>query len=192
MLVFQQDEGIFMFNLKDKVLYPGHGIAIIEKIIEKNIGETKVKFFKLNFLYKDMTMLLPMNNIQSCGVRYPSDKLEIKKVFDLLYKKPEKKLQQLDFTPSGWNRRNKDYQMKIQSGKILDITYVYRDLMCVTQQKELSFGERKLLILAEELLAQEIQIVNNQPISNVLDQLHSPFKQFLFQQTNIRQFSSAI
>lgn len=181
-----------MFNLKDKVLYPGHGIAVIDEIIEKKVGDIGIKFFKLNFIYKEMTILLPMNNMQSCGVRYPSDKLEIKKIFDLLYKEPEKKLQQLDFTPSGWNRRNKDYQMKIQSGKITDVAYVYRDLMCVAQQKELSFGERKLLMIAEELLAQEIQIVNDQPISSVLDQLHSPFKQFLFQQTHLRQFSSAI
>lgn len=181
-----------MFNLKDTVVYPGHGVAIVEEIIEKKVGDQAVRFFKLKFLCKEMTILLPLNNMQSCGVRYPSDKLLIKKVFDLLYKESDKKLQYLDFTPSGWNRRNKDYQLKIQSGSILDMAYVYRDLMTVAQQKELSFGERKLLGLAEDLLSQEIFAVTDQPHATVLDQLHAPFKQFLFQQTNVRQFSSAI
>ena len=181
-----------MFNLKDKVVYPGHGVALVEEIIEKKVGDRGLKFFKLNFLYKEMTILLPLNNMQSCGVRHPSDKLTVKKVFDFLYKEPEKKLQYLDFTPSGWNRRSKDYQLKIQSGDIEDIAYVYRDLMCVAQQKELSFGERKLLTMAEDLLSQEVQVVTDQLHSTVLDQLHAPFKQFLFQQSNVRQFSSAI
>lgn len=181
-----------MFNLKDRVVYPGHGVAVIEEIIEKKLGEQTIRFFRLNFLYKEMTILLPLHNMQSCGVRYLCDKNLIKKVFDFLYQEPEKSLKYLDFTPSGWNRRNKEYQLKIQSGNLLDVTYVYRDLMCVAQQKDLSFGERKLLTMAESLLAQEILIVTNQPISSVLDQLHAPFKQFLFQQSSIRQFSSAV
>ncbi|MBD3273318.1 hypothetical protein GF385_03135 [Candidatus Dependentiae bacterium] len=185
-------KGAFMFNLKDKVVYPGHGVAIIDEVIKKHVGGKEISFFRLDFIYKDMTILLPVNNMSGCGVRFPSDKLQIKKVFDQLYKKPDKKLEYLDFTPSGWNRRNKDYQLKIQSGSITDISYVYRDLMCVAQQKELSFGERKLLMLAEDLLCQEIQVVTSQTQSSVLDQLHAPFKQFLFQQANIKQFSSAV
>ncbi len=181
-----------MFNLKDKVIYPGHGVAIVEEIIEKKVAGRDMQFFKLNFLYKDMTILLPLNNMTSCGVRYPGDKLLVKKVFDQLYKEPEKKLDYLDFTPSGWNRRNKDYQLKIQSGSIIDISYVYRDLMSVAQQKELSFGERKILMVAEDLLYQEIQVVTGQSQSSILDQLHAPFKQFLFQQSSIKQFSSAV
>ena len=150
-----------------------------------------MKFFKLNFLYKDMTILLPLNNIKSSGVRYPSNKVLIKQIFDQFYKEPERKLEYLDFTPSGWNRRNKDYQLKIQSGNIVDIAYVYRDLMNVSHQKQLSFGERKLFLMVEELLHQEIQIVTNQSKSSILDQLHAPFKQFLFQQSGLKQFSSA-
>ena len=184
-------KGFFMFNLKDKVIYPGHGVAIIDEIIVKKVGDIELKFFKLSFSYKDMTILLPVNKMECSGVRHPSDKLAVKKVFDLLYKESEKKLQYLDFTPTGWNRRNKDYQLKIQSGKIIDIAFVYRDLMTVAQRKELSFGERKLLIVAEDLLSQEIQITTALSNSAVLDQLHAPFKQFLFQQSNVRQFSSA-
>lgn len=182
-----------MFNLKDKVIYPGHGVAIVEEIIEKKVAGRDIQFFKLNFIYKDMTILLPLDNMTSCGVRYPSDKISVKKLFDQLYKDKEsdKNLDYLDFTPSGWNRRNKDYQFKIQSGSIIDILYVYRDLMRVAQKKELSFGERKLLMMAEDLLYQEIQIITGQSQSSILDQLHAPFKQFLFQQSSIKQFSSA-
>lgn len=180
-----------MFNLKDKIVYPGHGVAIIDEVIDKKVGSNTFKFFKLKFLYKDTTILLPLNNIESCGVRFLSDNEAVKKVFAMLYETPERKMDYLDFTPSGWNRRNKDYQLKIQSGKIEDIASVYRELMNIAQGKELSFGEKKILIAAEDLLVQEVQNVTEQAQQIVLDQLHSPFKQFLFSQSDVRQFSSA-
>lgn len=180
-----------MFNLKDKIVYPGHGVAIIDEIIDKKVGNHHFKFFKLKFLYKETTILLPLNNIESCGIRFLSNNESIKKVFAMLYETPTKKMDHLDFTPSGWNRRNKYYQLKIQSGIIEDITSVYRELMNIAQSKELSFGEKKILITAEDLLVQEIKNVTNQTQRIVLDQLHSPFKQFLFSQSDVRQFSSA-
>ena len=70
-----------MFEVKDKVVYPGHGVAIIDEIIEKQIAGTNVNFFKLTFLYKDMTILLPVHNIQSSGVRYPGKGDEVTNAF---------------------------------------------------------------------------------------------------------------
>lgn len=169
-----------MVNVHDKVVYPGHGVAEVEEITEKFIGGNRVSFVKLVFLFKDMTILVPVYNLDSIGVRMPSNNLLVEAVFKELNKAPEKKLDALDFTPSGWNKRHKDYQSRIQSGNIVEIAKIYRDLMYTAQQKDLSFGERTLLQITEELLAQEIQIVKNIDRTLVIQELRIPFKHIVF------------
>ena len=169
-----------MFELNDKVIYPGHGVAIIDDIIEKVIGGKSVTFFKLSFLYKDMTILVPMYNTEVIGIRHPSGQQTILLALNELHKQPEKKLESIDFTPSGWNRRNKDYQLKIQSGLLVEIAKIYRDLMYVSQQKDLSFGERALLQAAEELLIQELQIIKSIDREAIIQEIRNPFKKFLY------------
>lgn len=169
-----------MFEKNDKVVYPAHGVALVADIIEKNIGSTTVQFLKLVFLFKDMTILVPIYNVGTIGIRVPSNKETIDAVLNELYKKPERQLESIDFTPSGWNRRNKDYQSKIQSGHLVEIAKIYRDLMYVSQQKDLSFGERSLLQTTEELIVQELQIIKNSDREHVVRELRTPFKQFIF------------
>lgn len=169
-----------MFKLNDKVVYPGHGVAVIDQIVEKHVTGRVISFMKLVFLFKDMTILVPTYNVEAIGLRKPSDQEMIDLVMEELKKKPERRLESIDFTPSGWNRRNKDYQAKIQSGKLLDIAKIYRDLMYVAQQKDLSFGERTLLQTTEELIVQELQIVKNSERELVIQELRTPFKQFMF------------
>lgn len=173
-----------MFNLNDKVIYPGHGVAVVEDIIEKSIGEAKINFFKLVFLYKDMTILVPIHNATVIGIRLPSTVETVHLALKELDKKPEKKLENIDFTPSGWNRRNKDYQLKMQSGLLVEIAKIYRDLMYVSQQKDLSFGERALLQTAEELLTQELLIIKNVDKETIVQEMRSPFKKFFYCDNN--------
>lgn len=175
-----------MFELNDKVVYPGHGVAVIEDIIEKSVSGVSIKFFKLNFLYKDMTILLPINNLQYSGVRYAGDKKAVESAIKELYKLPEKKMDYFDFTPSGWNKRNKDYQNKIQSGTLIEIAQIYRDLMFIAQHKELSFGEKKILQVVEELFIQEIQLITKQERIAILEDLQNPFKQIFFEDTFVQ------
>lgn len=165
-----------MFKLNDKVIYPGHGVANVESITEKVIAGTSVLFIKLSFLFKDMTILVPIYNADSIGLRYPSTSKGVKDSMDELCRKPEKKLESLDFTPSGWNKRNKDYQLKIQGGRLLDIVKIYRDLMYISLQKELSFGERTLLQNVEDLIAQELQVVKSLSRDAIIQDIRTPFK----------------
>jgi len=168
-----------MFKIKEKVIYPGHGVAVIEEMVEKVVAGNTIKFFKLCFLYKDMTVLVPVNNAVHMSIRRLSSQNGVKKSLDELYRPPERKLENLDFTPSGWNKRNKDYQMKIEGGALLDLAKIYRDLMFVAKQKELSFGERNLLQMTEDLLAQEIEIVTKNNRDLVLRQIRGPFKEYV-------------
>ena len=126
-----------------------------------------------------MTVLVPVNNAPHMEIRPLSSQEETRRALDELQKLPERKLENLDFTPSGWNKRNKDYQLKIQSGALLDLAKIYRDLMFVARQKELSFGERNLLNLAEDLIAQEIELTMKSDRGAVLRQIRSPFKEYV-------------
>lgn len=168
-----------MFKQDDKVVYPGYGVAVVEDIIEKIVGGGPILFFKLSFLFKDMTILVPSYNVKTIGIRYPSDKATIDLAIQELENKPERQLDSIDFTPSGWNRRQKNYQLKIQSGILIELVKIYRDLMYVSKQKELSFGERALLQSTEELILQEIQLVRETDKSDIVQELRSPFRKLL-------------
>lgn len=168
-----------MFKVKEKVVYPGHGVAEIVEIVEKVVAGNSIDFFKLKFMHKDMTVLMPVNNAPHMEIRRLSSKACVKKALNQLMQPPERKLENLDFTPSGWNKRNKDYQLKIQGGELLDLAKIYRDLMFVAKQKELSFGERNLLQLTEDLLVQEIEIVEGKERNAVLNEIRSLFKDYV-------------
>lgn len=168
-----------MFNVRDKVVYPGHGVAVIEEVLEKKVADTDIQFFKLNFLYKDMTILVPLKSMLTSGVRFLSALEEIERVMEELTRLPEKKLESIDFTPSAWNKRHKDYVLRIQSGKLMEIAKIYRDLMHVGKQKELSFGEKSLLATTEDLMAQELIVIRNQDREAILQELRTPFKAFM-------------
>jgi len=181
-----------MFNVKDIVVYPAHGVAVIEEVIEKNILGKSVTFFKLKLLYKDTKILVPVKNIQKVGIRHLSKEKELKKSLNELYNAPSKKLTGLDITPSGWNRRHKEYQAKIQEGQLIEMIGIYRDLMYASQEKELSFGERNILHLTEELISEEIRSIRKRDKDEVLQELRTPFKQFVFQnQGSLKRVSSS-
>lgn len=174
-----------MVQLNDKIVYPGHGVAVVEEIIERSVAGTAIKFIKLNFLFKDMNILVPIYNVDAIGIRMPNSSDAVDTILKELRNKPEKKLETLDFTPSGWNKRNKEYQMKIQSGNLLDLIKIYRDVMYIAQMKDLSFGERTLLQNIEELIVQELRVVKNIDRELIVQEIRSPFKQLFFHERTV-------
>ena len=162
----------------DKVVYPAHGVAVIEDVLTKSVAGTEMQFFKLVFLYKDMSILVPLHGIESSRVRALSSGQEIEYALSELGKLPERRLESLDFTPSGWNKRHRDYLLRIQDGSLLEISKIYRDLMHVSRQKELSFGEKTLLQTTEDLLAQELHVIQNREREEIIEELRSSFRNF--------------
>lgn len=168
-----------MFKLHDKVVYPGYGVALIDALVEKEVCGSSVCFLKLQFLYKDMIILVPVSADGSCPTIRPlNTKPQVGLVLEELKKEP-RKMGSLDFTPSSWNKRNKLYQLKIQGGDLLEIARIYRDIMHTVRYKELSFGEKNLLELAEDLMLQEIRAACNMSAEQVYQELRAPFKQFV-------------
>lgn len=147
-----------MFRLNEKIVYPGHGVAFIHQIIQKKVGTSFVSFYELKFFHKDMTVLIPTDNAESAGIRPLSSTTTIDEALSV-FGEPAKKLHYYEFTASNWNKRNKEYQAKLRTGRLKDLSEVYRDLCHIATQKELSFGEKNLLHQTELLLVEEIAIV---------------------------------
>ncbi len=162
-----------MFSVNEKIVYPGHGVAIISQTLEKNVAGYKVRFFELAFLNKDMTILVPVASLDSTGIRRLSSVKSIDDVFIMLSQPTTKDVHEL--TASNWNKRNKEYQCKLRTGSLQEIGRVYRDLKFISTQKELSFGEKNLLHQTEALLAQEISIVKQVNEDKAVEQLRSFF-----------------
>lgn len=146
------------YAVNDRVVYPGHGVAKINRVIEKNIGRTQMHFYELKFLSKDMTVLIPVDNLPSVGIRALSSVKRVHDAFKVLAQ-PGRKISPYELTASNWNKRNKEYQVKLRKGDLHELSEIYRDLKNIAHQKELSFGEKSLLQQTEALLVEEISIV---------------------------------
>jgi CarD family transcriptional regulator len=148
-----------MFVRGEKVVYPGHGVAVINCVIEKKIAGRILHFFELRFLNKDMTILVPTENAVEVGIRPLSSSEHINAIFKELSQPAI--IKNSEAAVSNWNKRNKEYQGKLRSGNLLEIGAIYRDLRHIENYKELSFGEKNLLQQTEALLVEEIALVNN-------------------------------
>lgn len=161
-----------LFSLNEKVVYPGHGVAKINDIVEKLVAGQKTTFYELTFLNKDVTVLVPTNKGEAVGLRPLSSADHIKAVFRLLTE-PARKINHYEFTASNWNKRNKEYQLKLRTGGLKDLSEIYRDLRYISTQKELSFGEKNLLHQTEALLVEEISLVQQLGQEKTIEHLRS-------------------
>jgi CarD family transcriptional regulator len=150
-----------MFKIGDLAVYPAHGVGVIESIESRDISGTKQEFYILKILDSNMTILIPLQNVGSVGLRQVIDEREIPKVFDILRAKGGAAENQ------NWNRRYREYMDKIRTGSVFDLAEVLRDLCTLREDKELSFGERKMLDTARNLLVKEISIARQVDKSQV-------------------------
>jgi CarD family transcriptional regulator len=161
-----------MFIVEEKVVYPGHGVAKINRILTKLVGTDKASFYELVFLNKDMTILVPTDNAESVGVRPLSSHQCIKDVLAMLTT-PAQRISQAEFTASNWNKRNKEYQIKLKTGTLRELSEIYRELHFIAGYKELSFGEKHLLQQIESLLVEEISLVEQLGQEKTIEHLRS-------------------
>lgn len=161
-----------MFSVNEKVVYPGHGVARINRIVTKMVVGNEASFYELVFLHKDMTILVPTNNADTIGVRCLSSQKSIDDVVAILTT-PARRLNQFEFTASNWNKRNKEYQLKLKTGNLRELCEIYRDLHVIALRKELSFGEKSLLQQIESLLVEEISLVQDTGADKTIEYLRS-------------------
>lgn len=159
-----------MFTLNEKVVYPGYGVATVTKIIERNIDLEVVPFYELHLLQKNIKILVPVKSAELIGIR----NLESKENISLLMAhlaEPHMYGARGKHSVNNWNKRNKEYQLKLRTGKLKDLSDIYKDLQHIAQLKELSFGEKHILRQTEALLVEEISIVKQMRIERAVEQL---------------------
>ena len=159
-----------MFDIGDKAVYPGHGVGVIEAIESKKISGSEQLFFILRILDNGMTIMIPTENVDVVGLRGVIPSMEIPRVFQIL------KERRVSLDTQTWNRRYREYMEKINTGSIFSIAEVLRDLQVLKMGKDLSFGERKILDTAENLLVKELAVARDINESDVLMEIRKIFE----------------
>ena len=138
-----------MFKIGDKVVYPCHGVALVEGIETKEISGMSKTFYMLRMNDAGLVIMVPTDNVDKVRLRGIINKKEVPKVMKILREEGSE-------APSNWNRRQKHYQERMQTGSLFEVAKVFRDLSLLKQRKELSFGEKKVLDNARNLIVTEI------------------------------------
>ncbi len=144
------------FKTGDKAVYPAHGVGEVEGIEAREILGHKQKVYVLRILDNGMKIMIPTDKVESVGLREVIPKSKVKDVYKILKKKNGNASRS-----QTWNRRYREYMEKIKTGSIFDIAEVLRDLYLLKFDKDLSFGERKMLDTARNLLIKEISVARN-------------------------------
>lgn len=141
-----------MFQLGDLAVYPAHGVGVIESIEDKEISGQPQRFYIMRILDTNMIIMIPTRQAANVGLRSIIDNQAVSQIYTILAKKERVVEHQT------WNRRYRDYMEKIKTGSLVHVAEVLRDLTLLKLDKDLSFGERKMLDTARNLLVKELSI----------------------------------
>jgi len=137
------------FDVGDKVVYPHHGAAVIERRETKTAFGEEKEYFVLRLSYGDMTAMVPVDNTEEVGLREVIDAEEVAEVFELLGKKDAR-------MPTNWSRRFKNHAEKLKSGDVYEVAEVVRNLSQRDEEKGVSAGEKRMLAKARQILVSEL------------------------------------
>jgi CarD family transcriptional regulator len=152
------------FHIGDKVVYPNHGVGVIEQISSRTIGANVEQFYLLKIQSSSLKVMIPFHNAGAVGLRRVVKNGEIQKI--------------LDFLTDGdcgnntdWKDRFKENSDRMRTGSLLEVAAVLKGLLQVNQAKPLSFREKKMLERARYLLVSELAMAKNCEDSHVEDLL---------------------
>jgi len=137
------------FKVGDKVVYPNHGIGVIEAILQTPAGESNGSFYRLRILANDSTVMVPAANISQVGLRRVITRKEIIKVIGIL---EDGQIA----THTNWKGRFQDNSNRMRTGEIHEVAAVLKNLSLLSQKKNLSYRERRMLDKARYLVVSEI------------------------------------
>ncbi|MCA9589080.1 MAG: CarD family transcriptional regulator [Myxococcales bacterium] len=155
------------FRVGDKAVYPAHGVGEVVKIVELDIAGQRQKFYEVRILDKNQTVKIPVANADA--LRELVSEEEIQEIFDILRERT------IAFDKQTWNRRYRGFMDKIKTGSIYDVAEVLRDLYRLKTDKQLSFGERRMLDTARSLIVKEIAIAREQTEDDVKSEIEAIF-----------------
>jgi CarD family transcriptional regulator len=159
-----------MFNIGDLAVYPAHGVGVIVKIEAQEISGCQQDFYVMRILDNNMIIMIPTNNVNNVGLRDLIGQTDVSRLYSILKKRD------VTIDNQTWNRRYREYMEKIKTGSAFEVAEVYRDLLILKLDKDLSFGERKMLDTARNLLVKEISLarkIDEDQVEKDLDKIFS-------------------
>jgi CarD family transcriptional regulator len=148
--------GTVTFKVGDHAVYPGYGVGRVTAIDTKEILGNKQTFYSIQILDTGMKVMIPLDNVLTVGLRPIISKEDASRVVGILRESDVK------IDNQTWNRRYREYMEKINTGSVFEIAEVLRDLFLLKVDKELSFGERRMLDKARSLLLEELTLATSQ------------------------------
>ena len=148
------------FQVGDKVIYPNHGLGIVERIEEKTILGTTCGFYHLRIVANETTVLVPVANVDGVGLRRAISDEDVERLFGLL---GDGKID----NHQNWKGRFKDNSDKMRSGSIYDVADVLKSLTFLAKSKSLSFREKRMLDRAKFLIISEVSEVMRETAASI-------------------------
>ncbi len=152
------------FSIGDKVVYPNHGVGVIEQISSRTIGTQIERFYLLKIKASSLKVMVPFHNVGSVGLRRVVRNGEVQKIIDFLM---DGKCE----NNADWKYRFKENSDKMRTGSLMEVAVVLKGLLMLNQQKPLSFREKKMLERARYLLVSELAMARNWEETDVEDEL---------------------
>ena len=140
------------YSIGDHIVYPSHGVGEVTSIQKYEIAEEKLEMYNVIFEKEKMTLKIPTEKAKEIGIRKVSSKARLKKTLEILNGKAK-------IRRTMWSRRAQEYESKINSGNLNELTEVVRDLFRNSSQPEQSYSERQLYESARNRLAREVAVV---------------------------------
>ena len=152
--IFMTKSTKLMFNIEDYIVYPKHGVGRIVSVENQVFGGSSLELYVVKFEKEKMTLRVPTNKAETAGMRNLSDNAKMKEALETLKGKAKIKR-------TMWSRRAQEYEAKINSGDLVSIAEVVRDLHRTEDQPEQSYSERQIYETALGRLAREIAAVES-------------------------------
>ncbi len=152
------------FKAGDRVVYPHHGAAIIEKTEMVELNGEKKKYFVLKTAHDELTVRVPVDKVDEVGMRPPISLEDVEDLFVLLAKKDVRE-------PANWSRRFKNHQEKLKSGDVYQVAEVVRNLALREAAKGLSAGEKNMYSKARKVLVSELSFALDVSEDDAMDKV---------------------
>jgi CarD family transcriptional regulator len=172
------------FQIGDKVIYPNHGLGVVEKVEEKTILGMTTGFFHLRIIANETTVLVPVSNVDNVGLRRAITDEEVERLFYLL---SDGKID----NHQNWKGRFKDNSDKMRTGSIYDMADVLKSLTFLAKSKSLSFREKRMLDRAKALIVSEISEVMRLTAASIEERVNQALEQCFVNKAKIAQRAAA-
>jgi len=140
------------FKVGEKVVYPNHGIGIVEEIATRETGPASSRFYMLRLKATDSVVMVPIDNAMGVGLRPPIKAKDCERLLSLLS-------ENFAAPPADWKDRYKEFLEKMRTGDVFTVAEVLKTLTFLSQRKPLSFREKRMLERARFLVVSELAIV---------------------------------